>query len=298
MATFKQLKKEIEKGKLSNIYILTGEEKEVMRKYIKQIDPKYVTAESLQQIIPKLKAKSLVSMNMTYVIKEDKDAVKLKLEELEQLVGGNRLILVYDASDARLSLFKTGKGVTYTFDRIKNSEAYVSQLIDVEPEVAKLIADRCGGSISKIELEVDKLKRLDAPITAPVVEDLISQTAENRIWEFIDKVLSNDYDGVFQYYAELKELKESEVKFVSLLFNGFKNIILVQGMASMDSKVIAEKTGLQTWAVGKTKALINKVSMEKLIQNLGLVHRLEIGIKTGRVDAELGFKNLLVDLLW
>lgn len=295
---FKKLKKEIAAGDIKDIYILVGEEKEVMKKYIAQIDPNYITANGIEEIAPLLRAKSLIPMKKTYVIPADKVVKKMKLKEIEQIIGNNRLIITSDASDARLSLFKSGKGVLYSFDRITNAEAYVRQLLNIEdPTLSTAIAKRCGDSIALIEMECDKLLHLGQPITLELINELIYAKPENRIWDFVNMILTGNAEQVFEYYYELKELKESEVKFVHLLFTGFKNVILVQGMADLIDRDVAAKTGLTLWQVKKTRELTGNIPLDRLLHNLGQVHKLEIDIKTGKVDAELGFKNLLLELL-
>jgi DNA polymerase III delta subunit len=62
---FRDLKKELDENVIQNFYIFVGEEQEVMKKYVKRIDPEAREADSLQSLVVTFQNKGLFSKNVS-----------------------------------------------------------------------------------------------------------------------------------------------------------------------------------------------------------------------------------------
>jgi DNA polymerase III delta subunit len=296
---FRQLKQNLDNGIKQNFYIFTGEEKEVMRKYIRRIDPNYKEAESFQSVITKLQSLGLFNQHNTYVIHNDKSILERDIDSLLNIIGPNRIILIYDAVDMRNSFFKKAeKDYLVDFKKFTSEQLIptVQRLVDVTDEQAYKIAQYCNNEVSRIELECDKLKHLGVKITDAHIEELLIPDPEDVIFDMIEAAVRKNTKLTFMLYEDLKERKEAPVKIVSVMYNTFRNVLLVQGMMSRTVDQIASQTGLNPYVVKKYKQF--KIDdPEKLIYHLIRIQEAETDIKTGRLEAELALDTLLLDIL-
>lgn len=297
MPKFIQLKKDIQRGKLKPLYILTGEERTVMNKYLHMItNCKY--AEKVSNVIPLLRSNGLFSTTDVFVVKDDIDMITNDVKDIINNINHGTLILIYNKIDKRKKLFKTGKNYIYEFNVIKDSYIYVQQQLEVNTELAKLIADRCGNDIGKIDLEIEKIKLLNPKrITKDLINELIIPSPEDFMWDFIDGILKKDAKTVYNTYRDLKLLNFNEIQFLGILYNNFKAVLLIKGMSERSDYEIAKSTGLNLWLVGNCRKIVNryfsKCTMGYVLEYLKAIQQLEVDIKLGKIDPELGFKCLI-----
>lgn len=305
----KQLKNELDNKIYRKLYIFTGEEREVMRRYIRRIDERAVRVSAFSDIAHRLTSKNLFSKSETYVIENDQDVTEMKRDDLLSLIGNNTLILIYDKVDERKKFFKENKQFIDTFDKFDEEQLidFVLDQIDVDEDTAVMIAMRCNCDVARIENECHKLKHLaeDLPpwegasvqITPQIVREMIEPPLEDRIFDMIDRVACRDTMKALKLYHDLIELKESPIKIVSVMYTKFKQIFLVQSNDHLSNNDIAKKTGLNYYAVERTRDVINEFDLERVIEILRMIQQTEVEMKTGQVDIDLGMNNLILNIL-
>lgn len=297
----KKLKDNFKKGLKSPLYIFTGEEREIMKKYMIEMDANYRIVKTLAEVIPLMNSKTILKKALTLVVKDDKDALKFDAAELLKAVGHNTLILIYPSLDKGSKLGKTGDSYLYEFEKPKNANFYVQQLIPVNDSQAKKIADRCGNDIRRIELEVEKLQILKEGghnITPTLIDELIVPLPKNRIWDFVDRVVAKSDKGIWEMLRDLKELGQGEVQLAGALYTSYRQLFLVQSYKGLTDKEVMDKTGLLIWQVKKSRNLMGGATCEQLIKDMRLISVYDNDVKFGKVDQELGFKNLIVELVY
>src|SRR5699024_4785113 len=67
------VKNEIEKGKLSKLYIFVGDERRIIDTYIKRISENYQTVSNYGQMITNLRNKGLFNQSGCYVLNNNKE---------------------------------------------------------------------------------------------------------------------------------------------------------------------------------------------------------------------------------
>lgn len=324
MKPFKQLKKELDNGKIQNFYVFTGEEREVMRKYIKRIDAKAMKILTVEILWKNLFSKGLFSTeDRTYVMHNNKEIMSMDVKDIVKAVGSHTLILVYDSIDKRTKFSKNIDSFTTIFEKFTTGQlaGIVQQRFpDISDPLAIMIAKYSNNEISRLEFELDKLqqwteavefeKRIpisetefveqDFPnhtITARLIRNLMTFPLEDRIFEMIDAVGKNIPKRAFLLYNELLEMKESPIKIVSLLYTKFKQVFLVQSYYKMDTNALMEQTGLTYYQVNFARELAGKYSNKRLVQILKQIQSTEVKMKTGQVDIILGMDTLLIDIM-
>lgn len=299
MKSFQQLKKELDKNKVTGFYVFTGEEKEVMRKYIKRIDPNAKTVDSVQQLWAKISNKGLFKRGGTYVLYNDKDIQEMSAQAIIKRLDYDNLILVFDTIDRRKKFFKEVDKYTTEFKKFEDNQIMqfiLGQDPSLTKEMAFIIARCCNNDIGRIEIELDKLSYLHDDITMEVLSELITPQAEDQIFEMIDSVARKDKERAFGIYYDLLELKESPIKIISLLYMKFKQLFLIQNYYNLPDADIMSKTGLNYGQIKFTKNLMGKFDTNRLLQIMKEVQRTEVGIKTGQIDMHMGTENLILKI--
>jgi DNA polymerase III subunit delta len=298
--SFQQLKSELDAGQLQNLYIFTGDEKEVLRRYIKRVDENAQTVESVSSLWKHLSSKGLFNKgDKTFVLYNDKEITEMKVKEIVRFVGSHTLILVFDSIDKRKTFFKQSESFITVFEKFNEQQlsSIVQSKLKTSDELSQVIAKYSNNEVSRLELEIDKLKHLDAEITLELVNELISAPIEDRIFEMIDSVAKKQKVRAFDLFYDLMEMKESPIKIVSLLYSKFKQVFLVQSYFSLNNAELAGRTGLTFYQVNFARDLAGNFSNDKLIHILKNIQQTEVEMKTGQVDINLGMNALLVEIL-
>lgn len=297
---FSELKAELDAGKFRNLYIFTGEEREVMNRYIKRISPTNLKGKSFVDILGQLTTKNLFSPQQTYLLEDDKSVMDYEMKDIKRLVGKNTLILVFKTVDKRQKFFKNAEKDLVEFAKFASNQlvGFVKKVLPEVPDnLASLIAAYSGNDVARIENECNKLAMLGKPVTIELIQELIEPPLEDRIFDMIDHVAKKKRYDTFILYYDLIELKESPIKIISLLYTKFKHVFLVQSMMQMQNTEIAGKTGLTFFQVNQARGLVGAFTMDEILEFLKKIQTVEVQMKTGEIPIELGMEKLLVDIL-
>jgi len=291
------LKRELSGGKLRNLYIFVGDERGMMDLYARKIGSNVVKANKFTEIIPKLTGVMLFKQKSTYMIRDDDDLVKQDID-LISLIGDNIVILCYTNIDGRGKFYKQWKDYIISFDKLTEWQlvGLVTKELNISNQLASKVVRNSNGDFSRVELEIDKLKRLDE-ITFDIVYELVIPRPEDVVFDMVGYVTSGQALPAFDCFKELMAGGESPIKIISLFYTNFRNILLVQGMAQNTDKDIAAKTGLNVYHIKHIREKTNYYSLNVLLMILRLVQGAEFGIKTGKIDQNVAMEKLMIDIL-
>lgn len=294
---YSDLKKELKNKKFKNFYIFVGEEKAIVKKYLKQLAA--IAVGDYSTLKKKLQNNGLFD-TASYYIESDKEISDKPLNEFLKEIGSKRVILVLPSVDKRKKFYKDAqKNHMYFFDKLdaNHMTAYIHSQIEIEPLHAGQLAYLCNYDISKVDNEIDKLVHLGRPISTDLLHELIDSPLEDKIFDMLNSVCTREEEKAFKLLEDLYELKESPVKIVVLLYNQFRALFLVQSMKTLSHDEIAKKTGLTSWQVINVKKLIGRFSDNRLANHLRHIQEMEISFKTGKVSPKIGMDLLMVRLL-
>jgi DNA polymerase III delta subunit len=298
---FRDLKKELDENVIQNFYIFVGEEQEVMKKYVKRIDPEAREADSLQSLVVTFQNKGLFSKNVrrTFFIKNDHSIEDKDVKEIFEILKGDRLILIFDKKDDRKKFFKSAKKHIYEFSKFSSVELsrIVMKALDVDERIGMELAKMCNNDVARLESEIDKLRHADKEITEDLIYDLVMKEPEDVIFDMIKAVVKGQKKLAFDLYEDLKERRESPIKIISLLYTQFKLTLLIQCYSKLDNKEIAEKIGINAGRIYYMKELIGAFSLEELKDTLVEIQETEVMIKTGKLDQHTALEKLLLSIL-
>lgn len=294
------LKNEIVTGMTKNLYVFTGVESGMMKMYMNKMSSNIIRTDKFSDLIPKLEAPSLFRKKALYAVYNDSELLNVDCgwDRIKELIGKNKVVLIYYNLDKRSSFYHAMKDDVVEFDKLTEPQlvSYVMKNITVNKATAEVIAERCNYDFNRIELELDKLKRLPF-VDNKTIKELVTPLPEDVVFDMSAAMLTGDADLAFQLYKELKERNESPIKIIAILYMNFKNVMMVQAMQDKQNREITAATGLSSWQINHVRDKVGSYSLNNLLAVLRLIQGAEFGIKTGKIEQDMAMEKLMVDIL-
>lgn len=303
------LKAQIKSGKFSPYYIFYGEEHYILKRYIDIIAEKaklkisYI--DNLGSVFAKITQKSLLNEHYLYVIIDDKEF--LTNEKAWDALGDgrklkdDRVIFYYTSVDKRIKFWKKFQEPGVEFAKLDERilTKYIRKEIPLSEDNCQILIDVCEGDLSRIFLEVDKIKQYSKKFTGDYGADnffhmLLSQGAiyrapKDAIFDFVNAVLERDVNKSWDLLEQSYAVGEANMVLLSVLYNNVKTLLQVKS---------GEKNlGLNGWAVKNVSPYKDNYSNSELVRFMRLIRQAEKGIKTGKMPDELSVESILVQVM-
>lgn len=303
-----ELQKQIIDKQLNNLYVFLGEEIAIQKIYInkiaeiKNLEIQYI--EEYKQIHNSLQVNDLFNTKKLYIILDDLDIIKH--EEVWQEINPNENIIIfkYNNLDKRNKFYKQFENNIVEFNKLSDEVLikYIQKEINLSEENCKKLIDICNSSYNQILLEIDKLKNIEGDGLNYFNDKFIYLEKQGAFhkeisditFTFIEKVITRDIKQAYELQKQLKQIGESNIKLLSLLYNNFKIILLIQSCKSND---ICKTTGLKSNEVYYNKDKIGYYSIGELVKALRIIQKTEEEIKTGKIDEEISIDYVLTNIL-
>ena len=307
-----RLKNQIKNNEFDHIYIFAGDEWKVQQIYIEQMTKvigNRVYLDSVSELVQKLSNKLFNSARTLYLLRDDKEFMtneKAQKRVLETL-SDNVLILLVSSVDKRTKFYKTYSELFVEFTTLEHAvlKRYVQKSIKLSDRNTERLMEVCENNYGRILLEIDKIKQLQEWNTAPNIsaddcfevllnEKVIYQPPYDAVFDFVDNVLRRNTAVAFDLYEQCKAIGESTLVMLSVLYTNAKQVLQVQSCKSTD---VAKSTGLTAWQIKKAREKLNRYSIGELVYMLKLIHSVEKGIKTGRMEEQYAIQYVLVNVM-
>lgn len=307
------LKTKIINKQLDSFMIWTGDEWKVQDIYIQQmvrslgLETKRI--DSISDIYGKLKNRSFVLKPRIYIVRDDKELMtneKLQQQIQNGLLGDNYLILLLTSVDKRTKFYKAFKASIIVFERLSDSmlKKYVKREIKLSERNTERLIEICEHDYGRCLLEIDKIQRyakesgeedkLDHSFEVLLTTGTIHQPPHDAIFDFVGAYLDRKPRLTFDLFEQCKEIGEATMVMLSVMYSNTKALLQVQAHSGAD---ICKSTGLSAWQVKCAKEHLNKYSVDELIYMLQLIQKVEVGIKTGKIEEGNAIEYLLVRTL-
>lgn len=323
--TLAELQKQIVSKKIDKTLLLYGEEVAIMDIYLdkiyKVLGCDVVHADTVQEVYPKLVQKRITSSApRCFIVRDDKEFLKVEKEWAKVFnavdSGSDTLILIYSSVDKRTKFYKSHQARFCEFGKLNSSilGGYVSKLLPgLSKDECVRFAEVCECNYSRILLEADKVKHyvnflvsteaLEADevnystaIKCLLEDGVIYRPIGDITFLFTDAILTRNYKDTAKYLKQAKAIGESEILTLSVLYSGFKQILMVQGLGRNQSEPV-KRTGLTAWQVKMAKEKQGHYSISELVNALKVIRDVEKGIKTGTIDADVAVEYVIVNIM-
>ena len=286
--------------------ILFGEEQGVMKEYVDKIKEivklKSVDGDSVEAFANSLQHQSLFGDdvdNITIIRNDKKFTTQENLWEFIKQTP-RYLILIYDTIDKRSKFYK----------QLEDSIVYFGKL---EPEVLNAVikyyapgltenavqwlAEATGGDYNRCRNEIAKLTLFPNENQTELLREFaksgsIHSELPDCIFDFSNSVLDHRVKDAFHYYEILKQSGEPNMRLISVLYNSFRNQVLVQ----LSNNPTPEATGLTPYLIKLARGRYRCYSNRKLVEALKLVQSVDTAVKVGDIPEDLCVDYLLVRL--
>ena len=310
------LQKQIVSKNIDHVLLLYGEEVAIMDIYLdkiyKAIGGDVFRLDSVKEAYAKLVQRRITTGgSRVIVVRDDKEFLKADKEWGKVFTaadsGADYLILIYSTMDRRSKFYKQNQEKLCEFEKLSSSvlAGYINKLLPgMTASEVEQFAQICECGYSRILLEADKVKHY-ATVSrleyGPAFRELIKQ---NVIYQpigditflFTDAILTRDVRATAKYLLQAKAIGESEILTLSVLYNGFKQILMVQGLGK-DQSEPCKRTGLTPWQVKMAKEKQGHYSIAELVNALKVIRSVEKGIKTGTIDADVAVEYVIVNIM-
>jgi DNA polymerase III delta subunit len=319
------LQKQIVSKNIDHVLLLFGEEVAIMDIYLDKI---YKTTggdvlrfDSVKEAYAKLVQRRITTGNSrVFVVRDDKDFFKVDKEWAKVFTaaesGADYLILIYSSMDRRSKFFKQNQEKLCEFEKLSSSmlAGYIDKLLPgMSASEKEQFAQVCECNYSRILLEADKVKHYahalddkapDLPLSIDygmcfqklLKQGVIYQPIGDITFLFTDAILTRNKNDTAKYLMQAKAIGESEILTLSVLYNGFRNILMVQGLGK-DQSEPSKRTGLTPWQVKMAKEKQGHYSIPELVNALKVIRFVEKGIKTGAIDADVAVEYVIVNIM-
>lgn len=310
------LQKQIVSKNIDRVLLLFGEEVAIMDIYLDKIykvtNGDVFRFDSVKEAYAKLVQRRITaSGSRVFVVRDDKDFVKADKEWAKVFNAAensnDHLIIIYSAIDKRGKFYKQNQEKLCEFEKLSSSvlAGYIDKLLPgMSNQDKELFSEVCECSYSRILLEADKVKhyakvsRLENPQAFRELsrQGVIYQPIGDITFAFTDAILTRNKKDTAKYLLQAKAVGESEVLTLSVLYNGFKQILMVQGLGR-DQSEPCKRTGLTPWQVKMAKEKQGHYSIAELVNALKVIRFVEKGIKTGAIDSDVAVEYVIVNIM-
>lgn len=307
-----ELKKELLENKLKNFYVFTGEELALQDIYINKISEisklNIKRVDSVLDIYNLLTAKTLLKCTPNiYVIRnDDKYLSNTSIWDkllLKDNFKGNILILLYTNQTTEFN--KKHAEVITKFDFI-GDRLLINRLIattGLKDIYCEELVKICSCNYGRIKHEIYKLFMLckinNYNINTAYIKarkcNFIHEDIGDIIFDFTNSIVDRNINLAYDLLPKIMKTDDgSSIKLLSVLYNSFRNILMVQTTPYKDRT--EEVLGISKGQIYVTSQKCNKYTGIELVNILKTIRYLEKGIKIGIVEDKFAISYLLGEI--
>lgn len=314
------LQRQIVSKDIDHVLLLFGEEVAIMDIYLDKIykatGGDVFRFDTVKEAYAKLVQRRITTGNSrVFVVRDDKDFFKAYKEWGKVFTaaesGADYVIIIYSSMDRRSKFFKQNQEKLCEFEKLSSSvlAGYIDKLLPgMSKDEKEQFAQVCECNYSRILLEADKVKHYAQATNGQASQDyglcfkellkqgVIYQPIGDITFLFTDAILTRNLKDTAKYLLQAKAIGESEILTLSVLYNGFKQILMVQGLGR-DQSEPSKRTGLTPWQVKMAKEKQGHYSIAELVNALKVIRFVEKGIKTGAIDADVAVDYVIVNIM-
>lgn len=320
----KSIDQDIRSGEFGRIYLLYGDEAYLRRSYKnklksalvapgdtmnytyfegKNLNPREII--DLAETMPFLVEKRVIIIENSGFFKNACEELAVYLKDVPETVV---LIFVETEVDKRGKMYKAvkanGRAVEMPVQDEAKLKAWAGSILrregkNIRESTMDRLLNKTGTDMENIGSELEKLICYTAGrdiIEDEDVEAVCTTRVSNQIFDMVEAIAKKNRKTAFKLYYDLLTLKEPPMRILFLIARQFNLLLQVRELSKSvrDNRVIAEKTGLHGFVVGKYVSQAKNFRTETLRQALEDCVTAEEGVKTGKVNDIMSVELLIV----
>ena len=162
----------------------------------------------------------------------------------------------------------------------------------------QFLLERMGTQMAHIKTEMEKLLCYtleQTEITRADIEEICTKRVQNQIFDMINAIADRDQKKALQLYYDLLTLKEPPMRILALIGRQFNLLLQVKELKKKgySGQVIATKTGLHGFVVGKYEKQATKFKTAELREALEACVEADENVKTGKMNDVMSVEILI-----
>jgi len=314
-----ELHKQIFDKRVSPLLILTGKEIGVLDIYLKKLidasGRKPEHSDTVLEAYQRMVKKSMTASRRLFLVRGDDAFIKQEkvwAQVFSAATDTNSLVLVLPVLDKRSKFYKQYAHMIVEFEPV--SPGILCKYVETElPGLSTngkmRLIETCESDYSRILLECDKIRQYtdaqdptghistyDDVLKVLIEDGTIFQPIGDITFKLTDAILTRNYKNTGKYLLQARSKGEPEIMVLSILYNSFKQMLMVQGLGP-DTSDACKRTGLTSWQVKMAKEKMGAYTVSDLVHALKTTRFVEMGIKTGQVDADVSLEYLIINVM-
>ena len=313
------LKAKIKSKQIPNYLIFTGPEWKVQQIYIQQIakstNSEIVRIDSIKDVASTLRSKAFVCSSKLFLVRDDIELLQADSNVIQSILNAlqsNLLIHVLTTVDKRKKYYKDNQDRIVEFEPLPDAmlKKYIKKAINLSDNNCQRLIEVCEHDYGRCLLEIDKIERysierytefnsgvgndFDSAFQDLVKDGTIYQPPHNTVFDLVNAVLDRKVNAAFDLLHQCYELGETTMGMLALIYNNAKAVLQIQTYTGDN---LSKGTGLTGWQIKNAKSHVRKYSDKELIRMMRMIQKIELGIKTGKIEEEYAMSYLFVSVL-
>ena len=166
----------------------------------------------------------------------------------------------------------------------------------IDDDALELLLSRCDESLERVANEVEKLCLYSKHITYQVVDKLVNKPLDENIFDLTNAILSKDRQKIFSIYHDLMILNEEPIKLIVSIANQMRlhyQVKLLDRKGYTDQE-IGKILGVNPYRLKYVRQEGKNFQLDELIQSIDQLSKLDVKIKTGKLDKKVGLELFLI----
>lgn len=308
------LMKRISSNDIPHFLILFGEEQTILNIYLTHIlevtNTKRISADSVSYIMQNINKKRFDKSLRLYVVQDDMAFVRAEdsWETVRNTPTKDYIILRYHSLDKRSAFVKKNQQNLVEFSRLTKEvlQTYIAKdLPDLSEKNSSKLVDYCNYDYGRILMEIDKIKQYSVVRTDLTIDSCFNQLDKQGLFhkeigditfELTNAVLGGYPETAIQKLDEAKRKGEPAMMIVSILYNGFRNLLAYQGLGS-NKQGAMERTGMTKGELYGCTKNVGGYSIAEVKRNMLKCQEIEAGIKMGAIDEDIALEYAVLSCL-
>ena len=226
---------------------------------------------------------------------------------LENMNSETILIFIVNSEklDERKKITKLMKknGIVKEFNHVDTIQVVKNLFEDyqIKEDVIRFFIERVGDNILLLSSEIEKIKLYkdeDKIITKEDIEQLTAKSLEINNFKLIDAIISKNKVLALNLYQERLKLNEEPIAIIIALANQIRIMYQVKELYLMGHTEhdIASMLNIHPYRVKLASQNARKYDSNTLLKYLEELADLDINIKTGNIDKELGLEMFILGI--
>ena len=308
------LMKRISSNDIPHFLILFGEEQTILNIYLTHIlevtNTKRISADSVSYIMQNINKKRFDKSVRLYVVQDDMAFLRAEnsWETVKNTSTKDYIILRYHSLDKRSAFVKKNQQNLVEFARLSKEvlQTYICKdLPDLSEKNSSKLVEYCNYDYGRILMEIDKIKQYSSVRTDLTIDSCFVQLDKQGLFhkeigditfELTNAVLGGYPETAIQKLDEAKRKGEPAMMIVSILYNGFRNLLAYQGLGS-NKQGAMERTGMTKGELYGCTKNVGGYSITEVKRNMLKCQEIEAGIKMGTVDEDIALEYAVLSCL-